>query len=187
MTTTPSLSPADAASPPAPVPVVLPVRHAEAVMPAGVAYVREARRFAERLLAHWAVAETDRDSAVLVVGELAANAAVHGRHTMSVGLVLDGRTLRIEVTDRGDPVNPAPGRDDGRAGSRADDRADDECGRGLVIVACLAASVQVREAPWGRAVRATMSLATASVSVAVPAPASELDLLLAADLSGASR
>ncbi|WP_441247750.1 ATP-binding protein [Kitasatospora sp. McL0602] len=151
MTITPSLPAVRTAALPASGGV--PVRRAEAAMPAKAAYVREARHFVERLLALWGVAEADRDSAVLVVGELAANAAVHGRHTMTVGLALDGPVLRIVVADHGDPALPASGAGDGRA--------EEECGRGLAIVDCLAASVQIRQGPWGREVRVAMGIESA--------------------------
>ncbi|RPK93036.1 ATP-binding protein [Streptomyces sp. ADI98-10] len=76
------------------------------------------------------------ESAAHIVGELAANASVHGRvqgRDFQLSLVVSGRTLRIEVTDtRGDSVPPGPG----AVKAPEDDYAEN--GRGLLIVEALA-------------------------------------------------
>ncbi|MFE4825520.1 ATP-binding protein [Streptomyces sp. NPDC056672] len=95
-----------------------------------------ARHAAERWLADQRdcpeVAAGDEDAATvsLLVAELIANAALHGRvqgRHARLALTLTSGTLRIEVTDaRGDRL-PAPTPD-----------ADGESGRGLLLVASLA-------------------------------------------------
>ncbi|WP_299538613.1 ATP-binding protein [uncultured Streptomyces sp.] len=79
------------------------------------------------------------DTVVLVVAELAANAVLHGRvpgRDFALRLVRDdGRgVVRVEVSDThpAQPVRRVP-------------RADTEGGRGLMIVAALAAEWGVRE------------------------------------------
>ncbi|WP_030826955.1 ATP-binding protein [Streptomyces hygroscopicus] len=71
-------------------------------------------------------------TASLLIAELTANAALHGRvrgRHARLALILTAGTLRIEVTDaRGDSLpEPAPGGD-----------RDGESGRGLPLVASLA-------------------------------------------------
>ncbi|MCP9959639.1 ATP-binding protein [Streptomyces sudanensis] len=95
-----------------------------------------ARRAAERWLAdrrdrpEGAVGDEEATTASLLVAELTANAALHGRvrgRHARLTLTLTAGTLRIEVTDaRGDRL-PAPTPD-----------ADGESGRGLLLVASLA-------------------------------------------------
>jgi anti-sigma regulatory factor (Ser/Thr protein kinase) len=75
-------------------------------------------------------------TASLLIAELTANAALHGRapgRHARLALTLMAGTLRIEVTDaRGDRLpEPAPGRD-------GDGDGDGESGRGLLLVASLA-------------------------------------------------
>ncbi|WP_371648254.1 ATP-binding protein [Streptomyces mirabilis] len=75
-------------------------------------------------------------TASLLIAELTANAALHGRvrgRHARLALTLTAGALRIEVTDaRGDRLpEPAPGRD-------GDGDGDGESGRGLLLVASLA-------------------------------------------------
>ncbi|MET8566112.1 ATP-binding protein [Streptomyces flaveolus] len=91
----------------------------------GGALVRTARRFAVSLLARWGVAPGDQDSVLLIVGELAGNAAQHGRADMIVSLTFEGRAVCIEVADSGASASVPHSR-------RPD--ADDEHGRGVGIV-----------------------------------------------------
>lgn len=100
---------------------------------------RLARLLTERHLANWGV---PFEEAVQVVGELAANAVLHGRvrgRDFRLGLALhDDGTLRIEVTDaRGDRIPRTPDPADGAS----------ESGRGLLIVAAYAHRWGVDEAP----------------------------------------
>ncbi|MGW2651207.1 ATP-binding protein [Streptomyces sp. NPDC001393] len=89
---------------------------------------RLARLLATEQLRSWGI---PLDPAELIVAELAANAATHGRVTgrdFRLTLYAVGDTLRIEVTDtRGDrlpqPARPAP---------------DADSGRGLLLVEALA-------------------------------------------------
>ncbi|MGO4421365.1 ATP-binding protein [Streptomyces sp. MCAF7] len=71
-------------------------RHGVIALPAEERWVRTARRFAVSLLARWGVAPEDQDSVLLIVGELAGNAAQHGRADMIVSLTFEGRAVCIE-------------------------------------------------------------------------------------------
>ncbi|WP_331773345.1 ATP-binding protein (plasmid) [Embleya sp. NBC_00888] len=139
------------AQPPTP---AAPCRCAAAALPARECRVSEARHFARALLALWGVAGDDLDSAVLVVGELAGNAARHGRADMTLTLTLTDRVLGIEVTDCGKPderLHPP--------------RADDEHGRGLAIVEHLVENLDTREEPRRRTTHATLRLGPTTACV----------------------
>lgn len=114
-------------------------------LPAQEAHVSAARHFAADLLETWSVPVSERESAVLIVDELAANAARYGRERMTLLLVLDDGTLHIVVTDSGMEV------DRHRA-----DIAPDEHGRGTGIVQYLAQSTEVHQTHGGREVRACL-------------------------------
>lgn len=86
------------------------------------------RRFAAAALASWQVPAAVVDSAVLVVGELAANAAEHGGMKMGVGLRLAGTDLSIEIADWGK----------GSGAGACTARSEGEHGRGLDIVRAVA-------------------------------------------------
>ncbi|MFE2448941.1 ATP-binding protein [Streptomyces sp. NPDC021218] len=119
-------------------------------VPAQRAWVRTARRFASTLLVYWGLSADERDTAVLIVGELAANAAQHGRTEMTLGLTLGRDMLYITVTDRGDsrsPKQPGAGHD------------PDEHGRGMHIVEVLAARVETLHDERGQQVRADLGIA----------------------------
>ena len=96
--------------------------------PAGLAQVREARRFLAGLL----VGGPAADDALICLSELASNAVVHSRSsqpggTFTVRVQHDGQRLRVEVCDQGGPWHSP-----GRASS------DEPGGRGLLIVGQLA-------------------------------------------------
>ncbi|MFJ5220382.1 ATP-binding protein [Streptomyces sp. NPDC088354] len=114
-------------------------------LPAREAHVSAARHFAADLLETWSVPTSERDSAVLIVDELATNAAQYGRERMTLVLVLDHGTLHIVVTDSGTTVE-RPRRD----------IAPDEHGRGTGIVQDLAQSTEVHQTGSGREVRACL-------------------------------
>ncbi|GAA5032505.1 ATP-binding protein [Streptomyces siamensis] len=114
-------------------------------LPAQEAHVSAARHFAADLLETWNVPASERDSAVLIVDELAANAAQYGRERMTLLLVLDHGTLHIVVTDSGMAVE-----------RRRPDIAPDEHGRGTTIVQYLAQSTEVHQTRSGREVRACL-------------------------------
>ncbi len=111
--------------------------HFRTLFPTTAHGAHTARRAAERWLAaqqERSETRTDDDSeatASLLVAELTANAARHGRvrgRNARLALTLTSATLRIEVTDaRGDHL-PVP----------TEANADGESGRGLLLVASLA-------------------------------------------------
>ncbi|MET8454216.1 ATP-binding protein [Streptomyces sp. NPDC005209] len=125
-------------------------------LPAEDRWVCAARHFATALLMHWGVCEDDRDSILLIVGELAANAARHGRADMTVGLTLEERSVRIDVADGG--AGPAPVR------SRRFGTCE-EHGRGLDIVECLAQWSETRRGRDGWQTRAGFPLASTDVAM----------------------
>ncbi|MGR8010758.1 ATP-binding protein [Streptomyces hypolithicus] len=90
------------------------------------------RRHAAACLSAWRLTEDDQHWSLLIVGELAGNAAVHGRADMTVSLGLSATDLSIQVTDYGDPPCPE---------ERPPASPDGECGRGLGIVCSLALSL----------------------------------------------
>ncbi|MEW1659197.1 MULTISPECIES: ATP-binding protein [unclassified Streptomyces] len=120
-------------------------RQALLTLPAQEAHVATARHFTADLLESWSVPASERDSAVLIVDELAANAARYGRERMTLLLALDHGTLHIVVTDSGTPVE-----------RHRPDIAPDEHGRGTGIVQCLAQSTEVHQTRSGREVRACL-------------------------------
>jgi anti-sigma regulatory factor (Ser/Thr protein kinase) len=85
-----------------------------------VEQVRAARVFVEDVVADWGIPPGD---AVLVVGELAANAQLHARSRFNVSVCNVDGALMVEVTDAS-PV--APELIDAPSGARS--------GRGLLIV-----------------------------------------------------
>ncbi|MFD0502682.1 ATP-binding protein [Streptomyces chiangmaiensis] len=112
-----------------------PPRHALLVLPARRASVRSARHIAEALLHQWGLCADDRYTAVLVVDELAANAAEHGHRRLTLRLDLGPGFLRVMARDHGG----------GRQLPRPCQDGDlDERGRGLAIVDALAARMEVR-------------------------------------------
>ncbi|MGV4926500.1 ATP-binding protein [Streptomyces sp. BHT-5-2] len=135
---------------PSPSPLLGRPRRHEALLtlPAQEAHVAAARHLAAALLETWSVPASERDSAVLIVDELAANAAQYGRERMTLLLVLDDGTLHIVVTDSGTAVE-----------RHRRDVAPDEHGRGTGIVQCLAQSTEVHQTRSGREVRACLRYA----------------------------
>ncbi|MBM4791831.1 ATP-binding protein [Streptomyces sioyaensis] len=64
------------------------------------------RHFTKSTLDRWHIASDDLDSALLVVGELAANATQYGRGELAVLFVLHESALDIEVSDCGTRIEP---------------------------------------------------------------------------------
>ncbi|MFI1768278.1 ATP-binding protein [Streptomyces sp. NPDC020800] len=120
-------------------------RRALLTLPAQEAHVSAARHFAAELLETWSVPASERDSAVLIVDELAANAARYGRERMALLLALDHDTLHIVLTDSGAAVE-----------RHRSEMGPDEHGRGTGIVQCLAQSTEIRQTGSGREVRARL-------------------------------
>ncbi|OSP27818.1 hypothetical protein B7767_40910 [Streptomyces sp. 13-12-16] len=122
-----------------PVEHVDPVRHFSIRLSATARGARLARHLSAEQLASWGWpydSEANR-TASLLVAELAANAAVHGRVTgrdfrLRLTLHPEDATLRIELTDaRPDRRPPTPG-------ALAPAELDTESGRGLLLVEALA-------------------------------------------------
>ncbi|MFE2263920.1 ATP-binding protein [Streptomyces griseosporeus] len=131
-------------------------REAVLALPAEVRWVPVARRCVVAVLARWGLPPATCEAAELVVGELAANAAEHGRHDMTIRLCADAGVLWISVTDSGAPVSPpAPRTPD-----------SEEHGRGLAIVEFLASQLRVRQGPGGRQVDAALTVAAPPASAA---------------------
>ncbi|MFF5859995.1 ATP-binding protein [Streptomyces sp. NPDC012751] len=124
-------------------------REALLTLPAQEAHVSAVRHFTADLLEAWHVPASERDSAVLIVDELAANAARYGRERMTLRLVLDDGTLHIVVTDSGMAVE-----------RHRPDLASDEHGRGTGIVQYLAQSTEAHQTRGGREVRACLRCAS---------------------------
>nr|WSY48748.1 ATP-binding protein [Streptomyces sp. NBC_00886]WSY57516.1 ATP-binding protein [Streptomyces sp. NBC_00886] len=124
---------------------VSPSQQALLALPATAACVPVARRWAAVLLNYWGVLPDDEGSALLVIDELAANAALHGRADMTLLLCLDGRTLRITVADSGAPTSCV------RAGIDADDY-----GRGCELVRLLSECMAVQRTAQGWIVQAVV-------------------------------
>ncbi|WP_371591547.1 ATP-binding protein [Streptomyces sp. NBC_00513] len=125
-------------------------RQALLTLPAETKRVRIAREFTADVLSRWQVSGDDRDSAVLIVSELATNAALYGHAELTVRLALSENILHVAVADCGRP--PA---------SRAKRPGIDpiEHGRGMDIVECLAHWTDVRQEADGRRVHAHLLLA----------------------------
>ncbi|MFJ2716542.1 ATP-binding protein [Streptomyces sp. NPDC087437] len=114
-------------------------------LPARKAHVSAARHFTADLLDCWRVPRSERDAAVLIVDELAANAAQYGREHMSLLLLLDHDTLHLVVSGSGTAVE-----------RHHRETAPDEHGRGTGIVRHLAESTEVHQTRGGREVRACL-------------------------------
>ncbi|MEW2613795.1 ATP-binding protein [Streptomyces sp. NPDC047880] len=125
---------------------------AQFTLPAQKALVGCLRAAAADLLTRWRLSDDERDAAVLVVGELAANAATHGRSEMSLRLILVPGGLCIALTDRG-------GLSRSREPSAGDD--PDEHGRGLGIVRAIAERVDLRHDIHGVSVVAWLAVRAA--------------------------
>ncbi|MWA11689.1 ATP-binding protein [Streptomyces sp. BA2] len=117
---------------------------------------RLARHLALHRLNAWGIpyGSDASDTAALLVAELAANAATHGRvpgRDFEVRLSLDAYTLRIEVSDpRGECRLDGPGAVDTAP-------AEAEGGRGLLLVQALADRWAVLDRlPIGKTVRAEL-------------------------------
>ncbi|WP_234312332.1 ATP-binding protein [Streptomyces griseus] len=99
-------------------------------LPARTESVGRARRLVEERLVLWGFAPGTRDTAALVISELATNAVLH---TASSRIVCELRenaaALRISVRDEGGPAGP-----------RIRDCGAEERGRGLLIVDALCAA-----------------------------------------------
>jgi anti-sigma regulatory factor (Ser/Thr protein kinase) len=107
----------------------------------GTEIAAHARAFASGVLRSWQLGDELCDTGVLAVSELVANAAIHGRPPVRLRLRRTDRRLIIDVCDADDHL---PRR------RRAE--ATDEDGRGIGIVASLAASWGCRQLAKGKSV-----------------------------------
>ncbi|RAG86462.1 hypothetical protein DN069_06530 [Streptacidiphilus pinicola] len=96
------------------------------------------RRFTAARLSGWHLSEHEHDAAVLITGELLANAVQHGRSRMRLSLDLYPRLLCISVVDYGSRRARQDGCQDLGCPGNPRSTDPDEHGRGLAIVEALA-------------------------------------------------
>ncbi|MDT0310647.1 serine/threonine-protein phosphatase [Streptomyces sp. DSM 44917] len=114
----------------------------------GIEAAPRARAFADGVLASWRFPEELRELGVLAASELVANSLKHGRAPMGLRLRRTDRRLIVEVTD-GDEHLPR----------RQQAKPADEAGRGIAVVATIAAEWGARRLPeGGKAVWAEFAL-----------------------------
>ncbi|SDO98304.1 ATP-binding SpoIIE family protein phosphatase [Actinacidiphila guanduensis] len=113
-------------------------RNASLDLLGGVEAAPRARAFAQGVLASWRFPVELRDLGVLAASELVANSLQHGTPPMRLRLRRTDRRLIIEVTD-GDEHLPR----------RRKAEPGDETGRGISIVATIAANWGSRRTPGG--------------------------------------
>ncbi|MEV1011523.1 SpoIIE family protein phosphatase [Streptomyces sp. NPDC049881] len=114
----------------------------------GIEAAPRARAFADGVLASWRFPEELRDLGVLAASELVANSLKHGRAPMGLRLRRTDRRLIVEVTD-GDEHLPR----------RQVAAPADEAGRGMQVIAAIAADWGARRLPeGGKAVWAEFAL-----------------------------
>lgn len=111
------------------------------------ASARAARRFVTGTLERWSCAQTVIEDAQLVVGELAGNAILHARTRFRVEVHHEGGAVKLAVRDMSAlaPVARVPG-------------SDDTSGRGLRLVATLAATWGTTAHDGGKTVWAVLDL-----------------------------
>lgn len=114
----------------------------------GTEIAAHARAFASGVLRSWQLGEELCDTGVLAVSELVANAAIHGRPPVRLRLRRTDKRLIIDVCDADDHLP-----------RRRLAEATDEDGRGIGIVASLAASWGCRLLPDGKSVWCEFALA----------------------------
>ncbi|MEV6316055.1 ATP-binding protein [Streptomyces sp. NPDC051776] len=125
-------------------------RHVVIAVRAEECQVRTVRRFASAHMSRWGLSQQDQDCIVLIIGELAGNAARHGGADMALSLSLNGREICIDVVDTGHADRtPLPRLTD----------TEDECGRGLGIVDHLASWTDFRAERGGWRSRAGLRVA----------------------------
>ncbi|GJF34660.1 hypothetical protein KNE206_73600 [Kitasatospora sp. NE20-6] len=132
-----------------PYPIPAHETHAVLSLAAQAPHVRTARLFTEDVLTRWSLCPEDRAAAVLIVSELATNAAVHGGANLTLHLTHSTKRLLIQVMDtdnedchhEGAPVDP------------------DEHGRGIDIVKALGHSSAIDRWRWGWLVSSALDIA----------------------------
>jgi serine/threonine-protein kinase RsbW len=143
------MSPATAVAPPAAQPKTLTSRAFEVAMAPDRVRVAQIRRIAVAHMRLWSVPTPLAEDVRLVVSELVTNSIEHGQGAVLLRMRRTDSRLRVEVTDE----NSAPAQLQ---------HAEDEglCGRGLFLVASLAAAWGVSDD--GRTTWAAFALAEAS-------------------------
>ncbi|MFJ9245270.1 ATP-binding protein [Streptomyces sp. NPDC101776] len=119
-------------------------------------HVPTARQRVRKTLADWGITDELADAVTLLANELVTNAVTHCRvpHSqIKVELTLDEKELVLEVSD--------PDRD--RLPRPHDSTPDEEGGRGLALVASLAANWGCRQEPYAKCVWAHFALEGAHV------------------------
>ena len=116
-------------------------RPALLTLPAALTSVRSARAFVLAQCVDAGSREQSCDDALLLTSELVTNAILHGRSEVCVEVQVDGPVLRVSVIDE-NSRHPMPVVED-------PDALD---GRGLALVAALAARWGVQDRPLGKAV-----------------------------------
>lgn len=110
-------------------------------LPAALQSVRRARTFLREHCARERLPPALCDDAVLLTSELVSNAVLHGRSEVRLRVGRRGRCLHVSVHDE-NSRHPARVRDDPNALD----------GRGLALVAGLAAAWGVHDDPTGKSV-----------------------------------
>ncbi|MER8039120.1 ATP-binding protein [Streptomyces hydrogenans] len=135
---------------------ILPLPHA----PEAHAAVRHR---AQSILSEWGLPRDSTDEALLVISELASNALAHARPPALLHLSLESASGRpvlvIEVSDGGPSPTPTKA------------VHPEEHGRGLAIIAALAARHGNRRHPGGATWWAALELADESTTRTHPSPA----------------
>ncbi|MGW2939528.1 ATP-binding protein [Streptomyces sp. NPDC001156] len=127
-------------------------------LPAEPASVAAARLWATGVLTLWGLSADDRDTAALVISELAGNAVLYGHSEMTIRLAQHKDQLRMCVTDSGAPP----------AQQLMVPRELDEHGRGLAIVQAMAESIEVTRERDGWRVGAVLRASTTGDPEAKP-------------------
>ncbi|MER7540419.1 ATP-binding protein [Streptomyces sp. NPDC097704] len=135
-------------------------RRALLVASSDIRHLPAMRRFAVGTLTLWGLPAEFTSDAELIVGELAANSALHGRSDLTLLLVVEAGAVHITVTDSGMRA---------RVPARRPCADPEERGRGLEIVKALSRRVRVVRGRSYHQVRAEMDLpGSESDSYAMP-------------------
>lgn len=121
------------------------------LIPKHRSHVPVARQRVRKTLADWGITDELADAVTLLANELVTNAVTHCRVSYSqikVELTLNGPELILEVSD--------PDRD--RLPRPHDSTPEEEGGRGLALVAALAADWGCRQEPYAKCVWARFEL-----------------------------
>ena len=132
-------------------------------LPAGPGAAAQARVQVRDAVGAWGL-PVDLDDAVLLTSELVSNAVRHGAGRIMLSVRATGAGLRVEVHDAS-PVLPPSG--------PAESPGEAVSGRGLVLVAALAADWGAYRCPGGKAVFFTLAPAAGDQAPAPATPAGQ--------------